>query len=405
MPTLTRDELYTLVWSEPASKVAARYGISDRGLGKLCEREGIPVPPRGWWAKKAAGKRPKQLKLPPIQQGQHNHLTFKEPRPTTAPPAEAPPEPPEIIFERQPENQIAVDAGARITHPLVREAGIGLRKATPAYDGIRHAPRGCIDLRVSRDSIQRSLLIMQALLRALEQRGYGVEVKDGMTFVTVLGERLRIYVREGLKQEIRDLTPEERERRRQGLAVNPYRRTPSGDLTFYQGEHYASKVTADNAKRRLEEGLNMFLEALVREAYREKALRAEREREAEKRRVAEEHRKEQELVKRFEISKRERFDTLVTQWQAAEGRREFLAVLRENAGVVTEGSALAEWFQWVERYIDISDPLTRFRHRQATITLSTLPTATRSRTSNAKASKTIFRTRPTANRRNNQECT
>ena len=31
--------------------------MSGRGLGKLCERYGIPVPPRGYWAKKAAGKR------------------------------------------------------------------------------------------------------------------------------------------------------------------------------------------------------------------------------------------------------------------------------------------------------------------------------------------------------------
>lgn len=190
MPTLTREELYALVWSEPTSKVAARYGISDRGLGKLCEREGIPVPPRGWWAKKAAGKRLEQPELPPNQPGQHKHLTFNGPRPQPAAPAEAPPEPPEILFERQPENEIAVDPEGRITHPLVSEAGFGLRKATPDYDGIRHSPRGCLDIRVSRDSIQRALLIMQALLRAFERRGYSVEVKDGKTFVTVLGERL-----------------------------------------------------------------------------------------------------------------------------------------------------------------------------------------------------------------------
>jgi hypothetical protein len=48
-----------------ATKIAPRYGISDRGLGNLCARAGIPVPSRGWWAKKAAGKRlPKQPELP-----------------------------------------------------------------------------------------------------------------------------------------------------------------------------------------------------------------------------------------------------------------------------------------------------------------------------------------------------
>jgi hypothetical protein len=36
--TFTREELYTLVWSEPIQKIAPRYGLSDRGFGKLCAR-------------------------------------------------------------------------------------------------------------------------------------------------------------------------------------------------------------------------------------------------------------------------------------------------------------------------------------------------------------------------------
>lgn len=38
-------------------EVAKEYGLSDRGLAKLCERNGIPVPPRGYWAKKHAGQK------------------------------------------------------------------------------------------------------------------------------------------------------------------------------------------------------------------------------------------------------------------------------------------------------------------------------------------------------------
>src|SRR5262249_23249779 len=52
---LTRQELYNLVWSVPASKLCERFGLSGRGLAKLCERHDIPVPERGWWAKTAAG--------------------------------------------------------------------------------------------------------------------------------------------------------------------------------------------------------------------------------------------------------------------------------------------------------------------------------------------------------------
>ncbi|MEO5896546.1 MAG: hypothetical protein ABIS06_12670 [Vicinamibacterales bacterium] len=116
MPTFTREELYALLWTEPVTKVAARYGFSDRGLGKLCGREGIPVPPRGWWAKKAAGKRlPKQPTLPPIQSGQNAHFTFAPP-PPPAPTPDAVPEAPEILFELDPVNEIVVDPNSHITH-------------------------------------------------------------------------------------------------------------------------------------------------------------------------------------------------------------------------------------------------------------------------------------------------
>lgn len=52
---LSRRELYELVWSKPMSKLAQEYGLSDRGLAKLCFRHKVPVPPRGYWAKLAAG--------------------------------------------------------------------------------------------------------------------------------------------------------------------------------------------------------------------------------------------------------------------------------------------------------------------------------------------------------------
>src|SRR6185295_9122226 len=54
---LTRRDLYNRIWREPMVNVAKSFGLSDRGLAKICERAGIPVPPRGYWAKKSAGKR------------------------------------------------------------------------------------------------------------------------------------------------------------------------------------------------------------------------------------------------------------------------------------------------------------------------------------------------------------
>ncbi len=33
---ITRSELYAKIWSEPMVKIAKEFGISDRGLAKIC---------------------------------------------------------------------------------------------------------------------------------------------------------------------------------------------------------------------------------------------------------------------------------------------------------------------------------------------------------------------------------
>lgn len=50
-----RDSLYEEVWATPMAKLARKYGISDVGLAKVCRKLAIPVPGRGYWAKKEAG--------------------------------------------------------------------------------------------------------------------------------------------------------------------------------------------------------------------------------------------------------------------------------------------------------------------------------------------------------------
>jgi hypothetical protein len=71
---LTRKELYELAWSEPLSKLGPRFGISGTGFKKTCSRAVVPVPPRGYWAKKQAGKRTVQVPLPPRPPGMQDEV-------------------------------------------------------------------------------------------------------------------------------------------------------------------------------------------------------------------------------------------------------------------------------------------------------------------------------------------
>jgi hypothetical protein len=62
--SLTREQLYELVWSKPMQHLAKDYGISDRAMAKLCARNQVPVPPRGYWAKKSSGHKVVRPPLP-----------------------------------------------------------------------------------------------------------------------------------------------------------------------------------------------------------------------------------------------------------------------------------------------------------------------------------------------------
>ena len=64
-----RERLYEEVWAEPMLTVAKRYEVSSSFLARICRRLKVPCPPRGYWAKKAAGGKPKVPLLPPPEPG------------------------------------------------------------------------------------------------------------------------------------------------------------------------------------------------------------------------------------------------------------------------------------------------------------------------------------------------
>lgn len=59
-----REVLYKEVWEQPVTKVAENYGVSDVMIHKVCKALNIPVPPRGYWAKKQAGQAVEIIPLP-----------------------------------------------------------------------------------------------------------------------------------------------------------------------------------------------------------------------------------------------------------------------------------------------------------------------------------------------------
>ncbi len=67
-----RELLYKKVWRVPMQKLAREFGISDVGLGKLCRRRKIPIPPIGYWLRLRVGQRPDRTALPPLESPEPN---------------------------------------------------------------------------------------------------------------------------------------------------------------------------------------------------------------------------------------------------------------------------------------------------------------------------------------------
>lgn len=184
---LTRQQLYDHVWAEPVTKVAKRLGLSDRGLGKLCARHDIPVPPRGYCASKAHGYTDQQQPLSTTRPvDEPIFISESKDRAQAAVDVAVPLS---VRAEQDPENRITVREGSP-RHPLVRLTSTALRGAKPDdYGRLRPGP-GALDVSVSKSSSARALRILDALIAALEAQGHKVSIREQKTVATVEQERI-----------------------------------------------------------------------------------------------------------------------------------------------------------------------------------------------------------------------
>jgi hypothetical protein len=171
-----RGELFRQVWETPIVRLAASYGITDKGLAKICDRLDVPYPARGWWAKKNSGKRVAAgvLRINP------DVPAFVLITPTLKPstqPVEAIPESAESLATRVVADVLAlIEEPPAKAHPIVaRRMGFGLdgNKSTTWFGEPEFA-----------EVKQRLDKILTALLRGIEKHGAIVEAAAGSISAT-----------------------------------------------------------------------------------------------------------------------------------------------------------------------------------------------------------------------------
>lgn len=80
-----REELYHLVWREPAERITSLYSISKEQLTKRCAELRIPRPLAGYWKALAKGTAPAVPALPDLKSGKVEKFPRKTSQATPPP--------------------------------------------------------------------------------------------------------------------------------------------------------------------------------------------------------------------------------------------------------------------------------------------------------------------------------
>lgn len=186
-PIETRIDLYKAVWSEPLVRVAARLGLSDVGLAKLCARLRVPVPGRGYWAKVKAGYKVRQEPLPNQDQETENPQELRWLRRSfeKAMDLVSAKERVREYFGTQTERPYSAASSPTI-HPLVTASLSWLERSGLKVPQIQ-SKHTCIAITVSPAHLSRACRVMSLVLSSLEARGVPVAVTKPMAAEEVHG--------------------------------------------------------------------------------------------------------------------------------------------------------------------------------------------------------------------------
>jgi hypothetical protein len=383
--TLTRQELYDLVWAKPMVQVAAELGMSDVGLAKRCRAVSVPVPPRGYWARKKAGQNPRRPKLP-----KHRTRPDEEQEPKAASEEWLQGPEPVIVFDFKPTDSTPNyrlpqdDSWLAERHAFDAEPGhaisyaespsrwhrslIGQRDALRAaakeleksrkdyerYEGLPphrqrlvewnrhgsdwrralhkggrlldyHKPR---PFRVSSGSLERALAISNAIAIAAQLRSFAFEEDQGIGRFVVKGHGGLVAMRitERLEEKI------EKVRRYDGKFEAEKRYTPTGTLKLSLDKSYGSTIdVSDTSSRPLEAQLPRAMDAIYELIVRHRMQERKREHwrqqqqfEDEARARAAEIRREEERKRAIEGKRQQTLIRHARRWEQATAIRAYV---------------------------------------------------------------------------------
>jgi hypothetical protein len=356
---LTRRELYDNVWRTPVEVLAREWGLSDRGLAKLCDRHGIPVPPRGYWARKKAGKAAVRTPLIEIRNSTPADDRIRVSKHAAVPcqdDGNTPADSFEVLF-----HQLRLEVGlikAPMTlarpHPIVARWIADDRTHQKRTASL---PYGLTPTsQFASVSAKRRLRLISGLFKALEARGLVPEHDRGCVtdhWVRLDHTRVRFDIRERYRVVRRQPKAAEKAQTWRSDQERIRERVPTGQLALkIQGQTPACLRGAewvDRHEAKLESRLGEIVAGIIVTAAFVNEVEAERARAEHARWEAQVAARRQAEIDAAELQRKHELMKAAAAWRDAALVRDYIAAveaaLTEQNGEVSR-DRLQRWMTW-----------------------------------------------------------
>ena len=380
---LTREELFEQVWERPMVDVAADYGISDVGLKKICDKHRIPVPGRGYWAKKAAGKKVARAHFRTVSDPAVNRIMIQGSPARRLPEAVKKAREAAKKRERRPENKVEVVAVPQDLHPKVARTRGELEKAKPSDKGVvRTSGPDLFDLEIGPESIGRVIAFLDALITAAEDRSYQVVKGNQALELFVDDERLSFKLVEHTTRSKHNPTEAElaaiekwekrQQRRQQNWGYGDWTPRPTPPEWDYlpnrhlqvivndgcYGHNGLRRTFGDGKAQRIETLINAILEAFATWSVAIKAKRIEDEQRRREWEEEQQRREEQRRLTALESKRVEALTKSLERWDQHRRVLDYVAAVEAKLSTDDEQrEAARQWIDWAKGFADRIDPL------------------------------------------------
>jgi hypothetical protein len=203
----TREQFYELVWSRPMTQLAKEFALSDVALHKICRKHGVPNPPLGWWAKKAAGKAVQQIPLPKAKPGVADKIIITEGDLSRSAAASA------ALRENARIRASGGGIESATSNPIIDRTLAKFRKSKASDNGLAVVnDTGLVKCTAAPASADRLAVILPRIVSAAALQGFDlVSGENGVLFKSET-ETVEFSISEEVKREKHVLTDSERQK-------------------------------------------------------------------------------------------------------------------------------------------------------------------------------------------------